>query len=178
MVKGKGAKSKGSAFERAVVSELKRIYPTARRKAVTRIPMSGAGSMKGDVLDQNDTQYCYECKKHERLSIPNWWRQTLSQTQVWQMPVLAFSSNYRPIYWVMRHEDWMYCLKVADTMKIFEPYGSGSMRDLYKNLRTDAPMYGYYPIEVNGDTLDIIKNEDYIMVRTLIWNNRQTQNQQ
>ena len=32
------------------------------------------------------------------------------------------------------------------------------------------------PIEVNGDTLDIIKNEDYIMVRTLIWNNRQIQN--
>lgn len=172
MVKGKGAKQRGSAFERKVRDELKRIYPADRRKAVGRIPMSGAGSIKGDILDQNNTDFCYECKKHERLSIPAWWRQTLAQTQVWQMPVLVFSSNYQPIYWVMRESDFSYCVGVAEMKDIVQPYGTGTKRELYKALAQDRPVYGYYPVEVNGENLAIVHNDYYIPIRRQMWTNQ------
>lgn len=168
-ISGRGAKQKGSGFERDIRNELKRIYPPERRKAVGRIPMSGAGNIKGDVLDQNNTEFCYECKKHERLSIPEWWKQTLSQTQSWQTPVLAFSSNYRPIYWVLRERDWLAYIKQAELEPIYGIGAEGTLRGLYKKLK-GLQRGEYYRSFIKDEPIAIIQNEDFITLRKVLWN--------
>ena len=167
MVKGRGAKAKGSNAERKVRDELRRIYPSELRQKVQRVPMSGASWMKGDVIDLNDTSMCYEVKNQESLQIPAWWRQTIAQAQTWQTPALVFTSNHRPFYWVMREDDWVSFAE--DTLH--GPQLSrvkGSTRDIYNKLY-NLVAWDYLVIEVEGEKLAVIANEDYITVKKEIY---------
>ena len=167
MVKGKGAKTKGSSAERKVRDELRRIYPSELRQKVQRVPMSGAGWMKGDVIDLNDTDMCYEVKNQENLQIPAWWRQTIAQAQTWQTPVLVFTSNHRPFYWVMRVEDWEQYLDDSERHYLSNRV-DGSTRSLFDKL-SKLDRWSYYVIEIEGEELAVIANEDYITVKKEIY---------
>ena len=171
MVKGRGAKAKGSNAERKVRDELRRIYPPELRQKIQRVPMSGAGWMKGDVIDLNDTDVCYEVKKQENLQIPAWWRQTTAQAQSWQTPVLVFTSNHRPFHWVLRENDWE--AFVEDTA-----YGSvvhgvkGSTRALYEKL-SNLKAWEYLVIDIEGEKLAVVQQDDYITVKKEIYDDLQ-----
>lgn len=106
VVKGKGARDKGSRAERKVRDILRTIYPVELRKNVQRIPMSGAGYIKGDVADNNDTNTCYEVKNQEQLHLPEWWRQTKTQAGANRTPVLVVTQNHRPFYFILKENDW------------------------------------------------------------------------
>ena len=133
--------------------------------------MSGAGYTKGDVIDLNDTDMCYEVKNQENLQIPAWWRQTIAQAQTWQTPALVFTSNHRPFYWVMREDDWVSFAE--DTLH--GPQVSrvkGSTRDIYNKLY-NLVAWDYLVIEVEGEELAVIANEDYITVKKEIYDDLQ-----
>lgn len=163
MVSGKGARNKGSQAERKVRDQLKRIYDPKWRGAIHRVPMSGASFMKGDVVDMNDTQMSYEVKNQEKLAIPEWWEQSKAQAQPWQIPVLVFTSNYRPFYWMMHRKDWEAFLEDSGHIKA-SGYIDGNTRSLYDKLDS-LDRLQYYVTKVHGDEVAIVRNEDYIEVK-------------
>ena len=171
MVKGRGARSKGSRAEIEVRNQLRRIYPPEKRTAVHRVPMSGAGYTKGDVIDLNDTDMCYEVKNQENLQIPAWWRQTIAQAQSWQTPVLVFTSNHRPFYWVMRVGDWEQYLDDSERHYLSSRV-DGSTRSLFDKLGK-LDRWSYYVVEIEGEELAVIANEDYITVKKEIYDDLQ-----
>ena len=167
MSKGRAAKQKGSRAERQVRDELKKIYPVERRTAIHRVPMSGASFMKGDVIDMNDTPMSYEVKNQETLALPEWWRQTKVQAQSWQVPVLIFTSNHRPLYWVMRVEDWESFAGETIYGKAVSPVES-SNRGIYDKLSA-LDSWEYLSITLDGDKVAIVTTQDYIVVKKEIY---------
>ena len=168
---GRSAKAKGSNAERKVRDELRRIYPTELRQKVQRVPMSGASWMKGDVIDLNDTSMAIEVKNQETLQIPAWWRQTTAQAQSWQTPALVFTSNHRPFYWVMRAGDWVSFAKDTLHGQQISPI-KGSTRNIYNKMYA-LTAWDYLVIDVEGDELAVIANEDYITVKKEIYDDLQ-----
>lgn len=71
-----------------------------------RVPMSGALSwLKGDVVEFNTVnKHLHECKNHQQLSLNTWWQQSLDQCLNSEIPVLHFTSNYKPIYTMIETE--------------------------------------------------------------------------
>lgn len=167
---GRSAKIKGSKFERDVRDELKRVYPADRRGQINRVPMSGASWMKGDVFDANDVAWAYEAKKQETLCLPDWWRQSKRQASSFQEPVLVFSSNHRPLYWCVLADQWdAYSLQAG--LPLLEQIES-STRNIYNKLR-ELKTREVLVVELDGDKVAIIQNEDWINVRRNIWQNNQ-----
>lgn len=162
MIKGRSAKAKGNSAERKVRDQLRRIYPPELRQKVQRVPMSGASWMKGDVIDLNDTSMAIEVKNQEKLALPEWWRQTKEQAQSWQTPVLIFTQNHRPFYWVMRIEDWEQYL--SDANRSTDRPELGSNRALMEKLGKLGP-WEYYLAKIGDDLVAIIQNEDYITLK-------------
>lgn len=105
-VHGKGSRDKGSRAERKVRDILRSIYPPESRSRVYRIPLSGAGAIKGDVADLNDPDSCYEVKCQEQLQLHEWWRQTKRQAGASRTPILVVTQSYRPYYFILRETDW------------------------------------------------------------------------
>lgn len=167
---GRSAKIKGSRAERQFRDELKRIYPPERRSQINRVPMSGAGWMKGDVFDANDTNWSYEIKNCETLSLPAWWRQSRSQAASFQEPVLGFTSNHRPLYWCVSSDQWeAYALQAGlPLLKQIE----SSTRNIYNKLK-ELKTREVLVVELDGDKVAVIPNEDWINVRRNIWQNNQ-----
>jgi hypothetical protein len=165
---GKGSKTKGSKFERDVRDELRRIYPADKRDAIKRVPMSGAGWMKGDLLDRNDTSWCYEAKKHEILGLPAWWKQTVRECQATQEPCLVFSSNYRPIYWCVREDQW---IAYSDQARIPATGVVGTTTKIYDKLADLGP-FDYLAITLAGEDIAVVPNEYFIIVRKALWEDR------
>lgn len=99
----KGARQKGSRFERWVAKALVNAGIEAKRA-----PLSGALSwLKGDVVEFNTIRpHVHECKNCETLELPLWWRQTAEQAGEGEVPVLHFTSNYQKAYSVMLAEDF------------------------------------------------------------------------
>ena len=95
------ARNKGKTLERQVAKDLKNIGVEAQR-----VPMSGALSwLKGDVVEMSSIKpHLHECKNHEQLSLGSWWEQTTSQCLNQEVPVLHFTSNYKPIYTMLSSE--------------------------------------------------------------------------
>lgn len=166
-----GARLKGSSAERKVRDLLRRIYPPELRQKIQRVPMSGASWMKGDVIDLNDTSMAIEVKNQENLQIPAWWRQTTAQAQSWQTPVLVFTSNHRPFYWVMKHSDWV-SFSGETTYKDAIAGVHGTTRGLYSRLTKLGP-WEYLLIDVEGEELAVIQQEDYITVKKEIYDELQ-----
>lgn len=166
-IRGSGASRKGSRAERGVRDLLKRIYPPEKRSRIQRVPMSGASWMKGDVIDMNDTEMSYEVKNQETLALPDWWRQTKVQASSWQTPVLVFTSNHRPFYWVMKAEDWESYLGQTAYQKVSEPVRD-STRSIFTKLSALDP-WSYLLIDLDGDQVAVIQTEDYITVKKEIY---------
>lgn len=174
MVKGKGARDKGSRAERKWRDELRRIYPTELRKNVQRIPMSGAGYIKGDVADQNDPDSCYEVKNQERLNIPEWWRQAVSQAGSTRTPILVFTQNHAPFYVVFRLKDWEAlrenCFRGFMYNKLNEVNtGSKIFRDM-----AELEEFAVGQIEIDGSTLVVVPSELYIDIKRQVYENSLT----
>lgn len=92
----RSARQKGKRLEYDVRDGLVKIGILARRT-----PMSGALSyMKGDVFETGtDPIHVHECKNQQALSINSWWKQTIEQCiNENELPVLHFTSNYKPTY--------------------------------------------------------------------------------
>lgn len=168
--KGRAAKQKGSRAERQVRDALKKIYPVERRGAIHRVPMSGASFMKGDVTDLNDTQMSYEVKNQETLAIPKWWRQSVEQAQSWQIPVLVFTSNHRPMYWVMREHDWESLAEETIYGKAIAPI-KDTTRNIYAKL-SKLGAWEYLLVEIDGELLAIVTTDDYITVKKDIYESK------
>ena len=127
--------------------------------------------MKADIIDLNDTDMCYEVKNQENLQIPAWWRQTIAQAQTWQTPALVFTSNHRPFYWVMRVGDWEQYLDDSERHYLSSRV-DGSTRSLFDKLGK-LDRWSYYVVEIEGEELAVIANEDYITVKKEIYNDLQ-----
>lgn len=90
----KSARNKGSNFERELAKALCKLGINAKR-----VPMSGGGAIKGDVIELGTSpQHLHEAKNHQALSLNTWWEQTVEQCTNGELPVLHFTSNYKPIY--------------------------------------------------------------------------------
>lgn len=163
MVSARGKRQKGQRFERKVRDQLKRIYEVEKHGEIHRVPMSGASYTKGDVVDLNDNSWCYEAKCQETLSLPEWWRQTKVQSKPFQTPCLVFSSNNRPMYWVLSLKNWE--SYEGDTIydgKI--KYIEMSTRTLYAKLAELNPLE-IALTKLDGDEVVIVPNELYISFR-------------
>lgn len=102
-------KAKGSAYERRVAKMYKKygLFPNAKR-----MPGSGAfEGLKGDILKLDENNYPVydtfndECKCQEQVRLAQFWKQTVAQ-QGKAYPVLHITSNHRPSYSIVRHEDF------------------------------------------------------------------------
>lgn len=164
-VKGKGARDKGSRAERKVRDLLRSVYKPENRKRVYRIPLSGAGAIKGDVADLNDPDSCYEVKNQENLQLHEWWRQTKRQAGMVRTPVLVVTSNHRPFYFIMRETDWF--PRVENT--VYEDYryespiksGANFFDDLAKLCSRTVGS-----ITLDDDECVIISTEFYLEIKT------------
>lgn len=105
-ITGRSAKQKGSRAEIKVRNLLRSMYPVELRDNVYRVPLSGAGAIKCDVMDKNDPDSAYEVKCQEKLVLHDWWRQAKSQAGPTRTPVLVVTQNYRPFYFLMDNDDW------------------------------------------------------------------------
>lgn len=94
------ARQKGRLLELTIAKKLQAIGINAKR-----VPMSGGGSIKGDVVEFGQVpQHLHECKNHQALSLNSWWGQTLVQCTDGEVPALHFTSNYKPIYTMLDSE--------------------------------------------------------------------------
>lgn len=160
---GKYSKAKGSRFERKVRDELRRIYDGDQKSEINRVPMSGAGWQKGDVIDINDNGWSYEAKCQETLALPAWWRQAKEQAKPFQTATLVFSSNHRPIYWVLRLDEWQAYVRETVYRNI-SSYKKTSTRSIYDKL-SKYDDYDLAVISLDGDELVIVQNEYFIKMR-------------
>lgn len=167
-VSAKGRRQKGQRFERKVRDELKRIYDSDRRDQIHRVPMSGASYTKGDVVDLNDNSWSYEAKCQETLSLRPWWKQAKEQASPFQTPCLVFSSNNRPIYWVLKVSDW----EAYESETIYDgriSYVEMSTRLLYDKLSL-MPEMSVGKTKLGDDDVVIVPNELYISLRRELHN--------
>lgn len=97
----RSARNKGKTFERSVTKSLVNIGIDAKR-----VPLSGALSwLKGDVVEFNTIKpHVHECKHQEALVLNTWWQQALDQVKEDEVPVLHFTSNYKPQFTMITTE--------------------------------------------------------------------------
>lgn len=169
-VKGKGARDKGSRAERKWRNELRRIYPPELRNKVQRVPMSGAGYIKGDIADLNDTDTCYEVKNQEQLHIPDWWRQAVSQAGSSRTPVLVVTQNYAPFYVIMRVTDWNSIFQTNPLCILQDtPKKVGTGKTFFSDMASLEDNVYTGKIEVDGEILNVIPSELYIKTKIDIY---------
>jgi len=74
-------------------------------KNARRMPMSGALShFKTDIY--TTVPWAVEVKTQERVSLWQWWDQTVEQATPPKNPLLVVGANHRPQLCVLRVEDW------------------------------------------------------------------------
>ena len=167
-VKGKGARDKGSRAERKVRDILRTIYPTELRRNVQRIPMSGAGYIKGDVADNNDTDSCYEVKNQESLHLPDWWRQAKSQAGLHRTPVLVVTQNHRPFYFILRKGDWEAMVAETEFKSYTETSKVKSGSTFFDEMADlDSKVCG--AVELDDDECLAVSQLFYIAVKTSLF---------
>lgn len=105
-IRGKAARRKGSRAEIKVRNMLRTIYPQELRNNVQRVPLSGAGAIKCDVMDTNDPDSAYEVKCQETLNLNDWWRQAKVQAGRSRTPILVITQSYRPFYFILDKKTW------------------------------------------------------------------------
>lgn len=171
-VKGRGARDKGSRAERQVRDMLRSIYPKDKRSCVYRIPLSGAGAIKGDVADNNDYDSCYEVKNQENLKLAEWWEQTKAQAGATRTPILVVTQSYRPYYFIMLHSAWI--STVSST--VFEGFSSSRQVSTGRRFFDEISLNGPREIgliSLHGDECAVIPSEFYLEVKKDQYESRQ-----
>lgn len=167
-IRGRAAKAKGSRAERKVRDALKRIYPQEKRERVQRVPMSGAGWMKGDVFDGNDPDTCYEVKCQETLCLPDWWRQAKSQAGTSRTPVLVITQAYRPFYYILEKKTWDTMLSHSE-FSCFKSFvtiqRATNLMDRLAELEQRQIMVTY----IDGDYCSIVPEIFYLEVKSSLY---------
>lgn len=167
-IRGRSAKRKGSRAEIKVRNALRTIYPVELRNKVQRVPLSGAGSIKGDVYDANDWDSCYEVKCQESLVLNDWWRQAKAQAGASRTPVLVVTQAYRPFYYFLHKKDWDEMRNVTEwelfdkTVEFKHPKG---LMDGLANL----DQYEVGTITLDGDETVIVPESYYLDVKESIF---------
>ena len=168
-VKGKGARGKGYRAERKLRDILRKIYPTSELKHnVQRIPMSGAGYIKGDVADNNDVDSCYEVKNQEQLHLHDWWRQTKSQAGSTRTPVLVVTQNFRPFYFIMMANDWSEMVQHTEYKDYTESTRVHTGSTFFDELADLSEMVCGV-VTLDDDECYVISQSFYIDVKTSIY---------
>ena len=167
-IRGKAAKRKGSRAEIKVRNAIRRIYPPELRTGVQRVPLSGAGSIKGDVYDANDWDACYEVKCQETLNLNDWWRQAKAQAGTSRTPILVVTQNYRPFYYFMHASDWA-------EIKSHTLYSPLRLETKFKHPKglmdglSDMEDFEIGKITLDGDDVAIIPESFYLDVKKDIY---------
>ena len=171
-IRGKSAKRKGSVAERKVRDLLRTIYPRELRDRVYRVPMSGAGPIKGDVVDNNDYDSCYEVKCQETMVIQDWWRQTKSQAGTSRTPVLVVTQAYRPFYFILREDDWLEMVKnagykhVMGSLKLIHT-GQKFFDDMAELVEISERCLGN--VNLDGDSCCVVSTYFYLEVKKALF---------
>lgn len=168
-IRGRAAKRKGSRAEIKVRNALRRIYPVELHNNVQRVPLSGAGSIKGDVYDANDWDSCYEVKCQETLTLNDWWRQAKNQAGTSRTPVLVITQSYRPFYYILHKNDW-------DTMRAATEWDLFGKETFFKHPKglmdglAELEQYSVGSMMLDNDTVSIVPEEYYLDVKESLWN--------
>ena len=170
-IRGRSAKRKGSRAEIQVRNALRRIYPADKHQYVQRVPLSGAGAMKGDVMDMNDPDSCYEVKCQETLVLNDWWRQAKSQAGTSRTPILVVTKSYFPFYYMMHDKDMLSLVsnslyKAVVTSKTYK-----NSRNILERL-SEASTHEITHITLDGDDVAIISEEFYIELKKDLYYNQ------
>ena len=102
-MKSKSAKQKGNRLEYEIVKLYNRkLDPQARR-----MPMSGAvEGFKSDILKRFYDNWKDECKSRKKIAIYEWWKQTVSQCNGLEKPVLHIKADHKEILTIIRAKDY------------------------------------------------------------------------
>jgi hypothetical protein len=114
--RGKGAKNKGSSFERKIAKEFG-IKLFNNPEALKRTPLSGGGVWKGDIqlspevdLPPSAFPYCIECKNEENWTLEtlfrevsksvvfSWWQQVIKSCPASKIPIVVMTRNFYPVF--------------------------------------------------------------------------------
>lgn len=161
--KGRAAKRKGSRAEIKFRNLLRSIYPQQLRDRVYRVPLSGGGAVKCDIMDLNDPDSAYEVKCQETLVLHDWWRQTKQQAGTSRTPVLVVTQNYRPFVILMHYKDWTAIREstIYESYSDILPMSTTRFMDKASNL----PVHRAGQIELDGDSVLVIPQEFYLEVK-------------
>jgi hypothetical protein len=109
-MKAGGQKKKGSRLELKVA---RAIRSSGLDDKAMRMPLSGASwSLPSDIY-LSKLPLSIECKNQEKLRLWDWWDQCRNQRIGNRIPVLAISSNNRPILMAVDLDDFINLLKMA-----------------------------------------------------------------
>ena len=168
-VKGKGARAKGSRAEIKVRNMLRSIYPPELRQRVQRVPLSGAGAIKCDVMDLNDPDSAYEVKNQETLCLNDWWRQAKSQAGTVRTPVLVITQSYRPFYFILHKKDWDEMRDATEYELFGEEIEYKHPKNLMDKLGSELESRQVGTIILDGDTCVIVPQDYYLEVKESIY---------
>jgi hypothetical protein len=111
---GRGSKNKGSSFERLIATAFSEWW--GEEKSFRRTPMSGGWDRNracGDLITPEGFPFTVEMKNFEAWDILHLitseksvlgqhWKQTLNETAPGKLPLLIFTRNHQPTFYMMR----------------------------------------------------------------------------
>lgn len=167
------ARDKGKSAERLVAKYLCGIGIQAKR-----VPMSGALAwLKGDVREFNTEQdHVHEVKNHEELSLGAWWDQAIAQVEGEQVPVLHFTSSYKPMYTMLdskTFDDMLFAYELKRTELKIQVINLPNRKNFWKFSDKQRHKYTiFYTVEERV----IMPFELYLLLRrySVVWKERPT----
>lgn len=168
IIRGASAKQKGSRAERQVRDALRTIYPPEKRTNVQRVPLSGGGSIKGDVYDANDWDSCYEVKNQETLRLSDWWAQAKVQAGTSRTPVLVITQAYRPFYYILYEVDWHMMVDESGYGGVYKTLVYQRATNLFDRLAEHDP-FECGEMLIGDDDVAIVPEQFYLDVKKALW---------
>lgn len=104
-MKTSSAKGKARRLQNEVALQINYKY----QEEICRPAIMGEGGedIKVYPSHQDKFKYSVECKNQETWSIPQWWKQTTTNTEEGRKPLLVIKKNRHEPLVVMRLSDWI-----------------------------------------------------------------------
>lgn len=106
-------KSKGRKLQQFIVKELREIFSLDSDEDdcysgdIQAILMGGGGTdIKLSPRAKHLIDYDIECKNQQKWKIPEWWKQTIQNTEKGRKPLLVIKRNHQEPLVVMRWKDF------------------------------------------------------------------------